>query len=94
MNIKLPEPAINQECWGYNACGEISWREPNLIGYSPKQVGDILSELKNALVKARVTFDELSKLGNGDCDGNSIGNSIAQDARAEIDKLFYINDEM
>lgn len=88
MNIKMPEPAIFQERWDYDAWGHITARAPDLIGYSPNQVGDIISNLKNALVKARVSFDRLSKLGNGDCDGNSIGNTIAQDARAEIDRLF------
>lgn len=87
MNIKLPEPAIVQECWDYDSWGHITARAPNLVGYTPKQVEEITADYKVLLTAARDVFDQLSKLGNGDMDGNSIGNSIAQEARAKIDQV-------
>lgn len=43
-----------------------------------------LSDLKQKLEVAVEGFDKLSKLGNGDLDGNSRGNEIAQEYRAKL----------
>ena len=39
---------------------------------------------KEVLLLAVEALDKLSKLGNGDRDGNSIGNSIAREARGKM----------
>jgi len=41
-------------------------------------------KLRAAAKAALKTLDILSKLGNGDVDGNSKGNEIAQDARQNL----------
>lgn len=88
MKLELPKPEIFRELWDYDAWGHITARLPDQVGYSPKQVEEITADYKTLLLAARDVFDQLSKLGNGDCDGNSIGNTIAQEARAKIDRLF------
>lgn len=89
MKLKLQEPTIIDDHWEYyNTRRQYKAKMTNLVGYTQEQVDNIVLELKNELIKARETFDQLSKLGNGDYDGNSIGNTIAQAARAKIDRLF------
>ena len=41
-------------------------------------------DLRQAAQQALEALDKLSKLGNGTIDGNSVGNTIAQEAREQL----------
>ena len=43
-----------------------------------------MTDLQQAAQQALEALETLSKLGNGNSDGNSIGNTIAQDARTAL----------
>lgn len=92
--MKLSKPAIFEEQLCYDSYGKNLLKVPDLMGYRPtqKQVEETGTDITILLLAVREVFDQLSKLGNGDCDGNSISNSIAQDARAEIDR--YLNENL
>jgi hypothetical protein len=45
------------------------------------------AELEKALVMAESALETLAKLGNGDCYGNSHGNTIAQEALTKIKEV-------
>ena len=43
-----------------------------------------MTDLKQAATLALKALDKLAKLGNGNQDGNSLGNTIAQEAREHL----------
>jgi len=43
-----------------------------------------MTDLRQAAQQALEALDKLSKLGNGNQDGNSLGNTIAQEAREHL----------
>ena len=47
-------------------------------------MGDAMTTLRQSAQQALEALDKLSKLGNGNQDGNSLGNTIAQEAREHL----------
>ena len=59
---------------------ETAERVLNACGYEFDFSCPRCAELEKALVMAESALETLAKLGNGDCYGNSHGNTIAQEA--------------
>ena len=47
-------------------------------------MADRIEELEAKLAKAVEGFEELARIGNGDCYGSSLGNMIAKEYLAEL----------
>ena len=47
-------------------------------------MADRIEELEAKLAKAVEGFEELARLGNGDCYGSSLGNMISKEYLAEL----------